>query len=100
VQLLTGAPLYEMHPFRANGLIIAHVPGRIRDTKEMAGRILFTIDAWPRHTYEALIVGFKKQPRVIVDGKELDIVSLRSYNENTGRLVLSLTGKPIVDIRL
>jgi hypothetical protein len=100
VQLLTGAPLYDMQTLHANGLIVIHAPGRIKDTKEEAGRAVFTIDGWPRGLYDVLVVGLKRQPRVSVDGKPVELSGENRFSAETGRLVVHVAGKPRIALEL
>lgn len=100
VQMLTSAPLYDLQSFHTNGLVLVHAPGRIKDAKDEPGHLVFTVEAWPRHPYDILVVGLKRLPRVLVDGKPFAIVPTQRFSAESGRLVLFLSGSPTVEILL
>jgi hypothetical protein len=97
IQLVSGAPLYDMQTFHAGGIVIVHAPGRIKVMKDAAGHRVFKVDAWPERPYDVLVVGLKKQPRVWIDGKESRV---GEYDQAAGSLVLHLTGKPVIELDL
>ena len=99
VQLLTGAPLYELQPFYANGLILAHAPGRIREIKDEPGRIVFTVVGWPHRIYDIIVVGLKKPPQISINGKPAGIDAPNRFSADAGLLVVHVSGKPTIEIR-
>jgi hypothetical protein len=97
VRLFDKPPLYDFHAFRRNGLFV-HAPGAIRDATEETGRVAFTVDAWPGHPYQVLVVGFKTVPRVRVNGRDAPLNAPHQFDAKEGHLVLTLKGKPVVAI--
>ena len=95
--LFGRTPLYDLQVFRTAGIIV-HAPGAIRVPAEAPGRVSFAVDAWPDHPYQILIVGFKRTPRVQINGQDTPLEHPHQFDASTGRLVLTLTGEPRVDI--
>lgn len=97
IQLFNRPAVYDFHAFRTAGLLV-HAPGVIRNAAEDAGRITFMVDAWPDHAYQSLIVGFRTTPRVRVNGQDVPLSQPHQFDAAAGRLVLTLTGQPVVEI--
>lgn len=100
VQLWTGSPLYDVQSFHAGGLVLVHAPGKIRDIKDEPGRILFTVVGWPERTYGIIVVGLKKPPQITVNGKPTGLTAPNHYSGEAGSLILHLSGRPTVEIKL
>jgi len=97
IQLFNRPAVYDFHAFSTAGLLV-HAPGVIRNAAEDPGRITFMVDAWPDHAYQSLIVGFKTTPRVRVNGQDVPLSQPHQFDAAAGRLVLTLTGQPVVEI--
>ena len=90
--LYQQAPIYDFRIARTSGLIV-HAPGLISAFQETRNGVSFDAQSGTVATYDVLITGLKKAPKVSVNGKEITLSALNEYDEKNGRLVLRVMGK-------
>lgn len=101
-QRLYGRPLvYDFRAYRQfdSQPLLAHAPGELTDERERPGRVAFRVKAWNGGSYYVLLSGLKRAPRVRVDGKETPLGAPHEWLPTEGRLILRLTGQPVVEVR-
>lgn len=96
IQFFDRPALYDFHAFRSG--ILVHAPGAIRDAVEEAARVRFAVYGWPDHSYQILIVGLKSTPRVRINDHDIPLGSPHTFDARTGRLILGVEGKPVIEI--
>ena len=74
-------------------LLSRHAPGSIKVTKDEPGRIVFTVEGWPRRPYDVLVVGIRSRPRVTLDGNPADLAAPHRFSAKDGWLTLHVSGK-------
>jgi hypothetical protein len=99
VRLFDRPALYDCHVFRNSGLIV-HAPGAIRGAQDEPGRVTFTVDAWPDHAYQVLIVGLKTIPRLAIDNRDTPLTGPHHFDEEEGWLILTLDGRASISMEL
>ncbi|MCC6360669.1 MAG: DUF87 domain-containing protein [Phycisphaerales bacterium] len=88
--------LYDFHAFGSG--VLVHAPGAIRDAVDEAARTRFTVNGWPDHPYQILIVGLKSTPRVRINDHDIPLDSSHAFDARNGRLILGVEGKPVIEI--
>ena len=98
VRLYGQGPLYDNHVFRlpASRLSV-HAPGQIVPMDAGAGRVKFTVRAWPQEQYYVLVNGLTRAPQVWINGQPAPLSDPHQFQEKEGRLILKLTGQPTVE---
>ena len=97
-RLYSRIPLYEFHAFAKAGFWL-HVPGRIGDVRDEDGGASFIVESWSPRPYYVLAVGFKKEPKVLVNGAAVNLRELQQYIEGKGRVILQLSGPTTLEFR-
>lgn len=97
IQLFNRPALYDFHAFTTTGVLV-HAPGAIRDAVEEAEQIRFTVEGWPDHAYQILIVGLKPTPRVRINHQDVPLGPPHTFDAQSGRLILEVEGKPEIEI--
>ena len=65
---------------------------------ENSGGVTFTVTNWSSARASLMVNGFTNQPRVLLDGQEIQLVAPHQYQPSSGRLVLRLQGTVRVQI--
>ena len=91
--------VYDFHAFPWHGLLV-HAAGELGAITENSDGVGFTVTNWSSAPASLLVNGFTKQPRVRLDGQEIQLVSPHQYQPSTGRLVLRLQGTVRVEHRV
>jgi hypothetical protein len=89
--------VYDFHAFPWHGLLV-HAAGELGAITENSDGVGFTVTNWSSAPISLLVNGFTNQPRVRLDGQEIQLVSPHQYQASTGRLVLRLQGTVRVEI--
>jgi len=89
--------VYDFHAFPWHGLLV-HAPGELGAITENSDGLRFTVTNWSSAPASLLVNGFTNQPRVLLDGQEVQLVFPHQYQASTGRLVLRLQGTVRVEI--
>jgi hypothetical protein len=92
-----GRPSYDFKSFLRHGLM-AHAPGAIENAEERADGIVFQVRGWSAKPSYVLVNGVWKQPRVKIDGNPVSLASPHRYDATNGRLILQVTGSPVIEI--
>jgi hypothetical protein len=89
--------VYDFHAFPWHRLLV-HAPGELGAITENSDGLRFTVTNWSSAPASLLVNGFTNQPRVRLDGQEVQLVFPHQYQASTGRLVLRLQGTVRVEI--
>jgi hypothetical protein len=99
VRYYGGGPLYDFREFPIAGLRV-HAPGAINVVGAGKGFVEFTVEGWPEKPYYILINGIKVAPKVWIDGRDIALTAPQVFQASSGRLVLSVSGRPRVKIEM
>jgi hypothetical protein len=101
VNLYSKGPLYDCRVLRAGqDRVIVHAPGEIVPVAAAANCVKFTVRAWPGESYFVLLNGFTRAPQVRLNGQPLPLAEPHQFQEETGRLILKLSGQPTLEVLL
>jgi hypothetical protein len=89
--------VYDFHAFPWHGLLV-HAAGELGAITESSDGLGFTVTNWSSAQASVLVNGFTNQPRVRLDGREIQLVFPHEYQASTGRLVLRLQGTVRVEV--
>ena len=89
--------VYDFHAFPWHGLLV-HAAGELGAITENSDGLGFTVTNWASAAASLLVNGFTNQPRVRLDGQEIQLAFPHQYQASTGRLVLRLQGTVRVEI--
>lgn len=95
IRLFGGPAPYGFHVFPRSRVLV-HAPGEISNAVEGTGTLSFGVLGWSDAHYNVLVLGLPRQPRVFVNGIE---DTAGRFEEKSGRLILSLKGSPMVELR-
>jgi hypothetical protein len=94
--LYGGPQFYGFCALRKSHLYV-HAPGDVANPVETQGRVEFTVRPWPHQPVYVLVSGLRGNPAVrAISGNLVGT----SYNESSGRLVLTVDGGCRISIRL
>jgi hypothetical protein len=101
VRLYGKDSLYDFRVFRSGSQrLLVHAPGDIAPGQTKANAIEFSVRAWPRQPYCALVNGLARAPRVVLNGQAISLAPEHRFQEKEGRLILKLSGHPTVRLEL
>ena len=90
-------PPYTFHAFRHLGWLV-HAPGELSGALETTEGVKFSFSGWSTRPNWILINGVEKQPQVKIDGQEISLVAPIEYSPATGRLILPLPRRALVEV--
>jgi hypothetical protein len=89
--------VYDFHAFPWHGVLV-HAAGELGAITENSDGLGFTVTNWSSSPASLMVNGFTNQPRVRLDGQEIQLVFPHQYQASTGRLVLRLQGTVRIEI--
>lgn len=89
IRMYRKPEIYSIKVFRKSGVIV-HAPCSVSEAAELDGKVSFRIAGWQSGPYYLLLVGFKQEPQVTIDGVELSGGSGHEWHADTGRLILKM----------
>ncbi|MDQ3814764.1 MAG: hypothetical protein M3347_12545 [Armatimonadota bacterium] len=99
IRLFDKPVLYDFRALRTSGLLV-HTPGAITEVQDETGRARFTVHGWLDRPYYVLINGFKKTPRVRINGRETALNDPHQFIEAKGQLILQVQNSVPIQIDL
>ena len=102
LRLYDQPALYDFHVFRLNGQRLAvHAPGAIVPAAQTeTTRAKFTVRGWSQEPYYVLFSGLARAPQVTINGQPAPLAEPHQFQEKEGRLILKLSGQPMVEVGL
>ncbi|HRZ91269.1 MAG TPA: hypothetical protein P5022_00030 [Candidatus Paceibacterota bacterium] len=99
VRLFSRGPIYDCRVWHTGrGRIIAHAPGAILADTADSRRLKFTVRAWSKEPYYVLVNGWMGPVRLEIGGRPAPLGEPHLYQAEEGRLVLKLSGHPVIEI--
>jgi hypothetical protein len=63
------------------------------------GKAVMKVNGWSDRPYRVVVVGLRALPQVVIDGKPVAIGGQNEWAEKEGRVVLTVTGQPLIELR-
>jgi len=98
IRLFGGPEIYDYARFRRTGVTV-HAPGQLTGLVETNRVVRFRVRQWAQRPCYLLIHGVSGPDKVLVDGKRLGLRSEFQYDRGAHRLILRLSGSPLVEVR-